>query len=52
MRLKELNYVLHLGCLGVLVDVDVDVDVICFFFIFNLFLRKQNPTFEESLNGY
>ena len=23
-----------------------------FFFICNLFLRKQNPTFEESLNGY
>ena len=51
MRLKELNYVLHLGCLGVLVDVDVDV-VCFFFFICNLFLRKQNPTFEESLNGY
>ena len=48
MRLKELNYVLHLGCLGVLVD----VDVVCFFFICNLFLRKQNSTFEESLNGY
>lgn len=30
--LKELNYVLHLGCLGVLVD--VDVDVVCFFFSF------------------
>ena len=39
---------MHLGCLCVLVD----VDVIFFFFIFNLFLRKQNPTFEESLNGY
>ena len=37
MRLKELNYVLHLGCLGVLVD----VDVVCFFFSFTIYFWES-----------
>ena len=43
MWLKELYYVLHLGCLGVLVD--VDVDVICFFFHFQSIFEKAKSNF-------